>query len=1066
MAVLWLFLLFSVLTFSEAIATLSEDAMALLSFKSSISQDPSNLLFNWNPSTNHCNWYGVQCDAISGRVIALNITPSTDSSLLPEFGYNFTVNDSILAGTLPPSIGNLTELQTLSISHNVFTGEIPVEIGNIRSLEILELQGNNFSGRIPHQIRNLSSLHVLNLSYNSFSGPIPDSLISFGRANIVDLSNNQLSGRIRVDQLDKCEFLNHLKLSNNFLVGNIPAEIGKCSNLRTLLLDGNILEGRIPPEIGQISELRILDVSRNSLTDRIPRELANCRKLSVVVLTNLVDLISSDGISVDVSRGEFNAFVGGIPYEVLFLPNLQIFWAPRANLGGRFPGNWTASCSLRVLNLGQNYITGALPENMVMCTNLTFLDLSSNGLQGHLSWQLRVPCMVYFNVSRNLLSGVLPRFGNGSCDISMISDGQESHLLDVQDIRNAYSNIPGSGFQMNPLLGSTLDNNLVVVHDFSWNSFTGLLPLFSLGDEFSSTNGKISYTLLLNNNKFNGSLPGELFTNCNDLHSFSVNLSVNQISGVIYPELVIDCLRLTDFEAAQNQISGPIPPEIGSLKMLQQFDFSRNRLSGSLPVQLGDLKDLKRFSLRENNLKGEIPAELGQMTSLMVLDISQNALTGSIPARLANATNLETVLLDHNMLSGDIPLTFTTLPHLTKLDLSFNNLSGHIPHLQHPSDCDCFKGNKFLHSCPDSFSAPPAGLPVPLEVQKWHSRSKLKSFVIAMTTSASVVLCILAMIVLVLILGRRKLSRLTSLRKKVVVTFADAPTELTYDNVVGATGNFSIRNLIGTGGFGSTYKAELVPGFLVAVKRLSIGRFQGIQQFDAEIRTLGRIRHKNLVTLIGYYVGEAEMFLIYNYLSGGNLETFIHERSGKNVQWPMICKISINIAQALTFLHYSCVPRIVHRDIKPSNILLDEELNAYLSDFGLARLLEVSETHATTDVAGTFGYLAPEYATTCRVSDKADVYSFGVVLLELMSGKKSLDPSFSEYGNGFNIVAWAKFLIKEGRSSELFSPELWEAGPKENLLGILRLASTCTVESLSVRPSMKQVLEKLKQLNS
>ena len=135
-------------------------------------------------------------------------------------------------------------------------------------------------------------------------------------------------------------------------------------------------------------------------------------------------------------------------------------------------------------------------------------------------------------------------------------------------------------------------------------------------------------------------------------------------------------------------------------------------------------------------------------------------------------------------------------------------------------------------------------------------------------------------------------------------------------------------------------------------------------------------------------------------------------------------------------------------------------------DFGLARLLEVFETHATTDVAGTFGYVAPEYATTCRVSDKADVYSFGVVLFELISGKKSLDPSFSEYGNGFNIVAWAKLLIKEGRFPELLSPELWEVGHRGNLLAMLKLASTCTAESLSLRPSMKQVLEKLQPLNS
>jgi serine/threonine protein kinase len=338
--------------------------------------------------------------------------------------------------------------------------------------------------------------------------------------------------------------------------------------------------------------------------------------------------------------------------------------------------------------------------------------------------------------------------------------------------------------------------------------------------------------------------------------------------------------------------------------------------------------------------------------------------------------------------------------------------------------------------------------------------------VIALVISTFVALCILLGIVLVSCFRRSKITRLSSIRRQEVVTFQIVPIELSYDSLVTAAGNFSIRYLIGTGGFGSTYKAELSPGFLVAIKRLSIGKFQGIEQFETEIRTLGRIRHKNLVTLIGYYVGKAEMLLIYNYLSGGNLEAFIHNRSGKNVQWPVIYKIAKDIAEALTYLHYACVPRIVHRDIKPSNILLDENLNAYLSDFGLARLLEVSETHATTDVAGTFGYVAPEYATTCRVSDKADVYSYGVVLLELISGRRSLDPSFSDYGNGFNIVPWAELLMTEGRCSELFSSALWETGPKEKLMGLLKIALTCTEETLSIRPSMKIVLEKLKQLKS
>ncbi|KAH9743131.1 protein kinase domain-containing protein [Citrus sinensis] len=734
------------------------------------------------------------------------------------------------------------------------------------------------------------------------------------------------------------------------------------------------------------------------------------------------------------------AFDGGVPYELLLRRSLEVLWAPRANLGGRLPDNWSESCSLKVLNLGQNSLKGAVPKSLGMCRNLTYLDLSLNNLEGYLPMQLPVPCMVYFNVSQNNITGVLPRFENVSCD----------NHFGFQDLQ--YANVP--------VMGSISDENFVIIHDFSGNKFLGSLPLFAIGDGFLAAKYKPHYRLLLNNNMFNGSVPGERISKCNDLQSFSVNLSANLLSGMSYEAFLLDCVQLVEFEAANNQISGSIAAGVGKLMKLQRLDLRGNRVSGSLPDELGKLKFLKWILLGGNNLTGEIPSQFGHLISLVVLDLSHNALTGSIPASLTKATKLESLFLAHNRLSGEIPVSFSTLVNLSALDLSFNNLSGHIPHLQH-LDCIAFKGNKYLASCPDTNATAPEKPPVQLD-EKLQNGKRSKVFIIAVVTSASAVLLIFLVIIFVIL--RRKFGRIASLRGKVMVTFADTPAELTYDNVVRATGNFSIRNLIGTGGFGSTYKAELVPGYLVAVKKLSIGRFQGIQQFDAEIGTLGRIRHKNLVTLIGYYVGEAEMFLVYNFLSGGNLETFIHKKSGKKIQWSVIHKIAIDIAQALAYLHYSCVPRIVHRDIKPSNILLDEELNAYLSDFGLARLLEVSETHATTDVAGTFGYVAPEYATTCRVSDKADVYSFGVVLLELISGKRSLDPSFSEYGNGFNIVSWAKLLIKEGRSSELFLPELWEAGPQENLLGMMRLASTCTVETLSTRPSVKQVLIKLKQL--
>ncbi|GMP30454.1 hypothetical protein CsSME_00005115 [Camellia sinensis var. sinensis] len=248
--------------------------------------------------------------------------------------------------TLSFCIGNLPELHTFSLPHNLLSGLIPSQIDNIRSLQILELQGKNFSGCIPYQITYLSYLHFLNLSYDTFSGLISDTLIGFAKVNTLDCSNNPLSSPIdlhKFDAISKYESLNHLKLSNNYFVRAIPSIIGKCSNLRTFLLDGNIFQGPIPLELGQIHQLQILDVSINSITDRFPTQLANCRKLSFVMLTNLADpqsdQNSSSAASGGCSVGEFNAFDHGIPYEVLLLPNLHIFWAPKANLKGRLPDN-------------------------------------------------------------------------------------------------------------------------------------------------------------------------------------------------------------------------------------------------------------------------------------------------------------------------------------------------------------------------------------------------------------------------------------------------------------------------------------------------------------------------------------------------------------------------------------------------------------------------------------------------------------------------------------------------------------------------------------------------------
>ncbi|XP_020586606.1 LRR receptor-like serine/threonine-protein kinase RPK2 [Phalaenopsis equestris] len=1044
---------FSVLLlFSSMVAAFDPaagDQAALLAFKSSVTVDVSAILSGWDPAvSSHCEWHGVTCNGTSGRVTGIDLAGTKASRL---------------GGMLNSHIGNLSNLRFLSLPYNSFSGEIPgTAIGSLRKLELLDLRGNYFSGEIPDQIGNLESLVVLDLSYNSLQGPIPNGLIGLRALKTLDLSFNRLSGSVKVSPIADCKSLNHLNLSGNLLVGVIAPEIGRCSNLQSLFFNGNVFEGSIPADLGRLTELRILDVSMNSLTGKIPKELGNCQRLSVLILTDLIGTSLTGSSSSLYLNGteEFNAFSGAIPPEIFSIPSLEILWTPRANLDGQLPGFLKSSCGLRILNLGQNYITGAIPEWIGSCGNLTYLDLSVNNLQGSVPVALSVQCKLYFNVSRNMLSGSLSGFSGKICTESTFFDSlfgsQQEDEIDILKIY--YNNLIHSAKQANPY-ALVLEDDSLILHDFSWNQFSGSMPYFML-----PANKNFSYSLLLNNNLFNGSLSDNLWKSCTGLNAFAINLSSNQLSGEIGK--LSNCLQIKIFEAANNNLGGQFPSDIGNLLSLLYIDVRRNNLSGTVTNQLGTLKKVEVILLGSNYLSGSIPVQLGELASLKLLDLSKNSLSGSIPSSLADASKLEILLLDHNYFSGNIPPSFSNLSRLAMLNLSFNNLSGEIPHLVHVTNCKLFEGNQFLKPCLSLNATPPSVLPSNNYTANSNGQnSKLKPFMVASIASTAVIFFILVLLGIFLITGIKRFVN-PNLRSKVVVTFTATPSELNYSNVLKATGNFSLQNLIGTGGFGATYKAELLPDYLVAVKRLYIGKFQGLQQFDAEIRTLGRIRHKNLVTLIGYHMGERNTFLIYNYLSGGNLETFIHNMSQKDVQWAVIHKIALDVALAISYLHYSCAPRIVHRDIKPSNILLDEKHNAYLSDFGLARLLEVSQTHATTNVAGTFGYVAPEYAVTCKVSDKADVYSFGVVLLELLSGKRSLDPSFWDYGDGFNIVGWSRLLIQEERCAELFFPSLWKAGPADKLVGILRLALACTVESLSIRPSMKQVVEMLKNLKN
>ncbi|CAI0451167.1 unnamed protein product [Linum tenue] len=291
----------------------------------------------------------------------------------------------------------------------------------------------------------------------------------------------------------------------------------------------------------------------------------------------------------------------------------------------------------------------------------------------------------------------------------------------------------------------------------------------------------------------------------------------------------------------------------------------------------------------------------------------------------------------------------------------------------------------------------------------------------------------------------------------------------TYDELLQATNGFSKQNLLGEGGFGCVYKGVLVDGREVAVKQLKIGGSQGEREFRAEVDIISRVHHRYLVSLVGYCISDHQRLLVYDYLPNDTLHFHLHTEGRPVMDWATRIKVAAGAARGLAYLHEDCHPRIIHRDIKSSNILLDDNFDARVADFGLAKLaLELdSNTHVSTRVMGTFGYMAPEYAQSGKLTEKSDVYSFGVVLLELITGRKPVDPS-QPLGDE-SLVEWARPRLTEALDNEdldvLSDPRLEKNYVPGEMFRMIEAAAACVRHSGIKRPRMSQVARALDSIN-
>ena len=602
---------------------------------------------NWTDNTNWLSnaalsqWHGVTTD-VNGRVTRLILSENElDGAIPAELGnlanleYLF-LGDNTLDGEIPPELGNLANLIILSLGGNELDGGIPAELGNLANLDHLFLDGNELSGAIPAELGDLANLQSLFLDGNELSGGIPAELRNLTNLLYLYLGDNELTGGIPAE-LGNLANLDHLFLDGNELSGAIPAELGDLANLQSLFLDGNELSGGIPAALGDLTELRELSLSRNMLDGEIPAALGDLASLQSLYL---------DG----------NELTGAIPAELGNLANLIILSLGGNELSGEIPPELGNLANLIILSLGGNELSGEIPAELGGLTNLQVLYLWGNALDGEIPEELGdLTSLWRLYLNGNELSGGIPAELGNLTELRELTlsrnmlDGEiPAALGDLASLQELY-------LHSNELSGeipSWLVNLTGLLELSLWsNQLTGTIP-----PEVAPAQDRAVLRVLYN------ATGGANWTN-------NTNWLTNEALSEWYGVATNSDGRVSGLALNRNQLTGPIPAELGNLSSLQKLYLHSNELTGPIPEELGDLTNLGDLYLHSNELTGPIPAELGNLASLQELILQKNMLDGEIPAALGDLTRLQRLYLNQNELSGPLPLTLSALSQLSVLDI-------------------------------------------------------------------------------------------------------------------------------------------------------------------------------------------------------------------------------------------------------------------------------------------------------------------------------------------------------------------------------------------------------------
>ncbi|EOA36835.1 hypothetical protein CARUB_v10008631mg [Capsella rubella] len=497
------------------------------------------------------------------------------------------------------------------------------------------------------------------------------------------------------------------------------------------------------------------------------------------------------------------------------------------------------------------------------------------------------------------------------------------------------------------------------------------------------------------------------------------------------------------------------------------------QLAGEIPESLKLCRSLQSLDLSGNDLSGSIPSQIcSWLPYLVTLDLSGNKLGGSIPTQIVECKFLNALILSDNKLSGSIPSQLSRLDRLRRLSLAGNDLSGSIPSELSRFGEDDFSGNNGLCGKPLSRCGALNG-------------RNLSIIIVAGVLGAVGSLCVGLVIFWWFFIreGSRKKKGygagkskddsdwigLLRSHKLVQVTLFQKPiVKIKLGDLMAATNNFSSGNIDVSSRTGVSYKADLPDGSALAVKRLSACGF-GEKQFRSEMNRLGELRHPNLVPLLGYCVVEDERLLVYKHMPNGTLFYQLHNGGlcDAVLDWPTRLAIGVGAAKGLAWLHHGCQPPYLHQFISSNVILLDDDFDARITDYGLARLVgsrDSNDSSFNNGDLGELGYVAPEYSSTMVASLKGDVYGFGIVLLELVTGQKPLSVINGVEGFKGSLVDWVSQYLGTGRSKDAIDRSICGKGHDEEILQFLKIACSCVVSRPKERPTMIQVYESLKSM--